>query len=842
MKTTKNLYRFLSIVLVLLISSCNDDDDVLSQRLSENPQNISEIIAGNPELSTLSSALIQVGLDETLSATTTYTVFAPNNEAFSGVDVSALTEDQLTNALLNHVLSTVTPDFTSTMSTGYLTSMASGPGETNLSFYTNTSTGIALNGMGSVVDNSSDFGATNGILHVVDGVLMPPTIVDHVLANPDYTSFAQAIELSGLTDILTDSDVDSDNYPFTMFAPNNSAMEALLVQLNGAFGWSTLADIPVDVLQEIIQYHVIAGANTLAEDVDGASLTSMQGESFSIAGTVIDDASYDNGNIILTDIQGVNGIVHGVDKVLLPNTTFQDVLGATLNIVERCEDRGFSTFLAAVQKAGMTDILSTTEDLTLFAPNNDAFIALFLLTNNFESLDDFDTPEDIQLLTDLLNYHLYNGQLMVGDLVNDSSITTIYGDTFTVDLTGDNPRLKPSFADAIPSGLVNGNIGATNGIVHEINRVMIPDALLSNLGIDTGGCDGPHPVADTDLVFFDWDDNGKWWGNAEPENDPSISLDGTNYGRVNGTTPTAGSDSSWYDLFWRNGSTLNGQDIVADNINNYVLKFDIRTIEPISEGVFKIRFRDGDGADTFYDYAPWNDTGEPLDTDGWITLEIPLSVIGVLDYRLIDQEFGMAFEGVFDYNLNFAIDNVRFDAPGYKCGGPDPVADTDLVFFDWDDNGKWWGNAEPENDPSISLDGTNYGRVNGTTPTAGSDSSWYDLFWRNGSTLNGQDIVADNINNYVLKFDIRTIEPISEGVFKIRFRDGDGADTFYDYAPWNDTGEPLDTDGWITLEIPLSVIGVLDYRLIDQEFGMAFEGVFDYNLNFAIDNVRFEVN
>ncbi|SFZ93435.1 Uncaracterized surface protein containing fasciclin (FAS1) repeats [Flaviramulus basaltis] len=832
MKTTKNLYRFLSIVLVLLITSCNDDDDVLSQQLSENPQNISEIIAGNSELSTLSSALVQVGLDSILSTTTTYTVFAPNNDSFSGVDVSALTEEQLTNVLLNHVLSTVTPDFISTMSTGYLTSMAAGPGETNLSFYTNTSAGVTLNGMGAVVDNSSDFGATNGILHVVDGVLMPPTIVDHALANPDYNSFAQAIELAGLTDVLSDSDPDSDNYPFTLFAPNNAAMEYLMTQLNGAFGYSTLADIPVDVLQEIIQYHVIAGANTLAEDVDGTSQTSMQGESFSISGTVIDDASYNNGNIILTDVQGVNGIVHGTDKVLLPNTIFQDILGATLNIVERCDDRGFTSFLAAVEKAGMTDILATTEDLTLFAPNNDAFIALFLLTNNFESLDDFDTPEDIQLLTDLLNYHLYNGQLMVGDLVNDSSITTIYGDTFTVDLTGDNPRLKPSFADAIPSGLVNGNIGATNGIVHEINRVMIPDALLSNLGIDTGGCDGPHPVGDTDLVFFDWDGKDQYWGNLTTENDPAHSLDGSNYARANFQTGGTG----WQDLFWRNGSTMNGQDIVGTNINDYVLKFDIKTITPLTAGQFRIRFH-SDAIDSFYDWAPWNDTGEPLDTEGgWISVEIPLSVMAQTDYAAVNQEFGMAFEGA-DVLLNFAIDNVRFDAPGYSCGGPDPVDNTDLVFFDWDGKDQYWGNLTIENDPAHTLDGSNYGRANFSTGGTG----WQDLFWRNGSTMNGQDIVGTNINDYVLKFDIKTITPLTAGQFRIRFH-SDAIDSFYDWAPWNDTGEPLDTEGgWITVEIPLSVMAQTDYAAVNQEFGMAFEGA-DVLLNFAIDNVRFEAN
>jgi hypothetical protein len=421
---------------------------------------------------------------------------------------------------------------------------------------------------------------------------------------------------------------------------------------------------------------------------------------------------------------------------------------------------------------------------------------------------------------------------MMSDLSDGQAITTVYGEDFTVDLSGDFPRFKPSFEAAIPSGLVMGNIGATNGMIHEINRVMVPDALVDALGIERGGCDGAHPVGDPSLVFFDWDANGPWWGNVAAENDPSISLDGSNYGRANFQTGGTG----WQDLFWRNSSTMNGQNVVADNLDDYVLKFDIYTIEPIAAGTFKIRFHDNDGVDAFYDWHPWVDTGEALDTGGnWTTIEIPLSVLGQPDFSLVDNEFGMAFQDA-DVLLNFAIDNVRFDAPGYSCGGPDPIDDPALVFFDWDANGPWWGNVAAENDPSISLDGSNYGRANFQTGGTG----WQDLFWRNSSTLNGQNVVGTNINDYVLKFDINTIEPIAAGTFKIRFHANSGVDAFYDWHPWVDTGEALDTGGdWITITIPLSVIGQPDYSIVDNEFGMAFQDA-DVLLNFAIDNVRFE--
>ncbi|ULC60884.1 glycan-binding surface protein [Flaviramulus sp. BrNp1-15] len=832
MKTTKILYRFICIlVLSFIVSSCKDDDDVLNQQLSENPQNISEILAADSEFSTLSSALTQVGLDDVLSTTTTYTVFAPNDNAFSGVDISTLTDDQLSNVLLNHVLSTVTPDFASTMETGYLTSLATGPDGLNLSFYTNTSGDITLNGMGALVDGAYDKGATNGIVHGVDGILLPPTIIDHVNANPDYSTLAEAIELSGLTDALIESDPSNDNYPFTLFAPNNTAFEGLMIELNGAFGWETLADIPTDVLQQVLLYHVVSGSNVLSAEIDGTTQATMQGESFSISGTLIDDASYNNSGISLTDIQGVNGIVHGIDKVLLPEGVFQSVLGATLNLVERANDRGFTSFLAAVEKAGLTETIST-EELTIFTPNNDAFVALFATINNFESLDDFDTPEEIAALSELLQYHVYAGSLMASGLSDGEAITMLYGDTITPDLSGDSPRLIPSFEDAIPSGIVTTNIGATNGILHEINRVLIPDALVSVLGIDTGE-GGLCEVGDPALVFFDWDANGPWWGNVAVENTASLSIDGSAYGRANFQTGGTG----WQDLFWRNDpSTFNGASVVGANLTEYALKFDINIIEPIAAGAFRIRFNDADGVDAFYDWAPWNDTGEPFSTDGWETIEIPLSVLGQPDFSLVDSEFGMAFEGA-DILLNFAIDNVRFDTPG--CGGPDPVADTDLVFFDWDANGPWWGNVGVENDPSITLDGSQYGRANFQTGGTG----WQDLFWRNdASTFNGAATVGANVSAYSLKFDIYTLEPLTAGAFRIRFNDADGVDAFYDWAPWNDTGEAFDTDGgWTTVTIPCSLLGVPDFSLVDSEFGMAFEGA-DVLLNFAIDNVRFEAN
>lgn len=826
MKTLKKIVAFLLVAPLVFISCNNDDDNVLTQQLSDNPRNISEIISETSDLSTIAGALESANLLETLESTSTYTVFAPNNTAFSSVDVSSLSDAELTNILLNHVLLTTTADFTATMSQGYLTSLATGPNGNNLSIFTNTTGDISINGNSTLEKEARDIGATNGIIHVVDNVIMPPTIVDHVLANPDFSMLANAVVKADLVDALAAAGEDD---LFTVFAPNNAAFEKFMMDVNGAFGWASLDDIPADVLTQVLLYHVINGSNVISADVDGTTQTSMQGEGFSINQGQIDDASYDNAGIVLTDVQGINGIIHVVDKVLLPDTVFQSVLGATLNLAERAEDRGFTSFLAAAEKVGMTDAL-TNDNLTIFAPNNDAFVGLFAAINNFESLDDFDTPGEIETLTDLLNYHLYAGALMASSLEDGGTITTLLGDDITADLSGDTPRLRPSFADAIPSTIVNTNIGASNGLIHEINRVLVPEALLSALGIETGE-GGLCPVKDVSSVFFDWDSNGPWWGNVQAENMASLSADGSSYGRANFQTGGTG----WQDLFWRNdASTFHGAAAIGANLVGNSLKFDINVIEPLTAGRFRIRFNNSNGVDAFYDWAPWEETGQPFSTDGWETIDIPLSVLGVPDFSLVNAEFGMAFEGA-DVLLNFAMDNVRFDETG--CGGPDPVDDVGLVFFDWDANGPWWGNVNPENDALISLDGSSYGRANFQTGGTG----WQDLFWRNdATTFHGAATVGSNVNDYVLKFDIYTLEPLSAGMFRIRFNNSSGVDAFYNWEPWNETGNPLDTEGeWKTISIPCSLLGVPDFSLVDAEFGMAFEGA-DVLLNFAIDNVRFE--
>ncbi|WP_235293842.1 glycan-binding surface protein [Portibacter lacus] len=179
-------------------------------------------------------------------------------------------------------------------------------------------------------------------------------------------------------------------------------------------------------------------------------------------------------------------------------------------------------------------------------------------------------------------------------------------------------------------------------------------------------------------------------------------------------------------------------------------------------------------------------------------------------------------------------------SPIINFQGVDPVQDESLVFFDFNGTGKdsWWGVINDgnvggvENDEDLSIDGTSYARINGDL------TDWNAFFFRNGANNFPGATVGSNINDYVLKFDINVLEPITGGEFLIRFRGDSDNDFFYSWAPWNDTGAYM-TEGWITVTIPLSEMGCPDYSIIDEDFGIAFNSGSSV-VNISLDNMRFE--
>jgi len=188
-------------------------------------------------------------------------------------------------------------------------------------------------------------------------------------------------------------------------------------------------------------------------------------------------------------------------------------------------------------------------------------------------------------------------------------------------------------------------------------------------------------------------------------------------------------------------------------------------------------------------------------------------------------------------------DNETTQSPNILISGTDPIADPSLVFFDFNGTGNydfWWGNGKVENDPTLSLDGSSYCRINET------DNGWTGYFWRNGSNNIATNVIGTNVSNYVVKFDIYLVSPITAGAIEFTFK---SSSTEYDsfYQPWNSPGyiQPV---GWYTVSLPITSFkdnygwgtnGITDMNTITSDFGMAFN-LGTSLVNICVDNVRFE--
>ena len=306
----KNYAKLIKLTLLVVSStlmfSCSDDDS------SQQNNSITDIASGNPNFSILVDALTRANLAETLDQEGSYTVFAPTNEAFMNFlddngfesldDVPVAT---LTQVLLNHVVSGT--NLSSGLTTGYVKTLATGSASSTntLSMFINTASGVRLNGVSSVT--SADIIADNGVIHVVDAVIGLPTIVTHATANPNFSTLATLLTEQELVGTLN----GTASSPFTVFAPLNSAFDTATLNLYGGLNSTQKT--------AVLTYHVVQGANVLSNTIPSGPITTFETGTFTISGTVITDEQSRATNIVATDVQASNGVIHAVNQVLLPN-------------------------------------------------------------------------------------------------------------------------------------------------------------------------------------------------------------------------------------------------------------------------------------------------------------------------------------------------------------------------------------------------------------------------------------------------------------------------------------------------------------------------------------------
>ncbi|MBU0940385.1 MAG: fasciclin domain-containing protein [Bacteroidetes bacterium] len=300
-----------------LLTSCSSDDD--NQATVDNT--ITGIASKNPEFSILVEALVKTDLAATLQGTDNYTVFAPTNAAFTAYlgtsNINAVPTATLKELLLNHVL--VGTKKAADLSTKYEKTLAKGAASTTntLSMYVNVSgSTVKLNGAATVT--TADVLASNGVIHIVDKVIELPTVVTHAAANSNFTTLVSVLNRSGQPNFITTLQGAG---PFTVFAPTNAAFTSLDTELAANGG---IAGVSADNLTKILQYHVVSPANVLASTLTEGQLVTpilVPSQQFTIqltGGAKIKDARNRLSNIIITDVQCANGLIHAIDKVLLP--------------------------------------------------------------------------------------------------------------------------------------------------------------------------------------------------------------------------------------------------------------------------------------------------------------------------------------------------------------------------------------------------------------------------------------------------------------------------------------------------------------------------------------------
>ena len=395
---------------------------------------------------TLLAAVDAAGLEETLRGPGPFTIFAPTDDAFAALPdglVQALLDDTdaLREVLLYHVVRRE-------VRAGEVLQEGSARTAQGEMVAFDVRGGNAFVEDGQVVQ--ADIDTSNGVIHAIDTVIVPSTvnvaklladdIVDTAVADGRFTTLVTAVQAAGLESTLRSEG------PFTVFAPTDDAFD----QLPAGTVASLLNDIPT--LSDILLYHVVGDEVYADEVVELASATTAQGQPVAI--TVSNGNVFVNdAQVVITDVQASNGVIHVVDSVILPpSENIADALQA---------DGRFGTLLTAVQAAGLVDTLSNDGPFTLFAPTDAAFSRL--PAGTVESL-----LGNIPELTDILLYHVVDGRVFAGDVVSLTEAATLQGEAIGISTSGASVLLNGE------STVTEVNTLATNGVIHVIDRVILP--------------------------------------------------------------------------------------------------------------------------------------------------------------------------------------------------------------------------------------------------------------------------------------------------------------------------------------------------------------------------------
>jgi uncharacterized surface protein with fasciclin (FAS1) repeats len=401
-------------------------------------------LAINNDFTILTTAVVQQELVPALSNPfASFTVFAPTDEAFEdALDALGITAAQLlasenlTDILLYHVLGAEVPS--SAVTNGLL---ATPINDDNTIKMTLTSTGDVFANQAKVI--LADVNADNGVVHAIDAVILPVTTVVDLAINNDFTILTTAVVQQELVPALSNPFAS-----FTVFAPTDEAFEDAL----DALGITAAQLLASENLTDILLYHVL-GAEVPSSAVTNGLIASPLSESNTIklTKTGAGDIFANHAKVILADVNAFNGVVHAIDNVILPVTTVVDV----------AIDNEFTYLVTALIQEEFVPVLTNPlASFTVFAPTNQAFeeLAAALETDIAGLLA-------LDVLPTVLLYHVIDGVVASTDLAN-GSVNTLANIPVTVNI--DNGVTINT------STVVLADVMAFNGIVHVLDRVLVP--------------------------------------------------------------------------------------------------------------------------------------------------------------------------------------------------------------------------------------------------------------------------------------------------------------------------------------------------------------------------------
>jgi len=514
----------------------------------------------------LVAALSHAGLVSALQADGPFTVFAPTDDAFAaaGIDLAAFDTDEenatLSDILLYHVVSGAvsSSDVTDGMSAEALNG-------DDLSFTVSNGT-VMVN---DATVTSADVMASNGVIHVIDKVLMPPADLGAIptvaTGTGIHTSLVAAVVQAELLATL------HGDGPFTVFAPTDDAFAAAGIDLAALDN-----DEGKAVLTDILLYHVVAGAVPSSAVTDGLVAAAVNGDDLTF--TVGEGVMVNDANVVLADVPASNGVIHVIDKVLMPpaDVTEEDgdicynvvthtvVAGAsfaecmaysyyedyemngqtftgcynlvthTFTMVSQAECEAYmwtpavdiamtasattihNALVAALTQAELVATLQGDGPFTVFAPTDDAFAAAGI------DLATLDNEEGKATLTDILLYHVVSGAVPSSAVTDGMSAAAVNGDDLSF-AVGEGVMVNDA-------NVVLADVPASNGVIHVIDKVLMPPAEEPALpegcdyviGVDESGY--AYDVTDLSIdvgqtVCWIWEDESMSHNVAQIENE-----------------------------------------------------------------------------------------------------------------------------------------------------------------------------------------------------------------------------------------------------------------------------------------------------------------------------------